>query len=220
MKRRGLVTAVWIACLAVLTPAISAAADPGATLTVPAQVQAASGSSPMVQPSFTYPEATPFCTVGVDFTWDGAAWMSTFPSKNGALCVASGISIAAPAGRGGAGAHEICGSAGPRFRDCKTITVVTGQAAPASAAPTGTGPQSSAPARSAPAQSALAPIPSGAPAQRVVTQAVNGLPAQSRVAGLVVLAVGALGLLLILGRRLLLRRRRRSTPLPTPGDRR
>lgn len=217
MKHRGLVTAVSIACLAALTPAIPAAADPGATLTVPAQVQAAGGSSPMVQPAFTYPEATPFCTVGVDFTWDGVAWLSAFPSKNGALCVASGIDIAAPDGHGAAGAHEICGAAGPRLRDCKKITVVvTSQAAPRSAGSTGTAPAQS----SAPAQSAPAPVPSGAPAPRNVTQAANRLPPRSRVAGLVLLAVGVVGLLLIAGRRFLLGRLRRSTPLPTPGGRR
>jgi hypothetical protein len=215
VEHRGLIAVVSIACSAALTPAV-ATADPGATLTVPAQVQAAAGTSPMIQPSFTYPEATPFCTVGVDFTWDGGAWLSEFPNKDGGLCVATGINMAAPDGKGGAGAHEICASAGPRFKDCKKITVVVaaGKPAPASANP-------AAPAQpAAPTQAAPALIPSDAPAPRVVTQAADRLPPESRVAGLALLGVGVLGLLLILGRRLLLRRRRRPTPLPTPGGRR
>ena len=122
MGYRGLVLAVSIAALGGLTPA-AASADAGATLTVPAQVQASASAAAVVQPSFTYPEATPFCTVGVDFTWDGGAWLSEFPTKNGALCVAGGVNASAPAGHEGAGTHEVCGSAGPRYRDCKNVSV-------------------------------------------------------------------------------------------------
>lgn len=214
MEYRGLVAAVSIACAVALTPAL-AAADASATLTVPAQVQTAAGASPMIQPSFSYPEATPFCTVGVDFTWDGGNWLTEFPNKNGALCVATGINMAAPDGHGGAGAHEVCASAGPRFKDCKQVTVVVtaGKPAPASANP-------AAPAAQPPSQAAPAAIPSDAPAPRIVTRTANRLPPESRVAGLVLLAAGVMGLLLVLGRRVLLRRRRRPTPLPTPGGRR
>lgn len=214
MEYRGLVAALSVACAVALLPTAAAAADPGATLTVPAQVQAAAGASPMVQASFTYPEATPFCTVGVDFTWDGGNWLSEFPNKNGPLCVATGINMAAPDGHSGAGAHEVCASAGPRFKDCKQVTVVVtgGKPAPASANP--------APTRQPATQAAPALIPSDAPAHRVVTQTANRLPPESRAAGLLLLAVGVVGLLLVLGRRALLRRRRRPTPLPTRGDRR
>lgn len=206
-----------MAWLAALTPVAAAAADSGATLTIPAQVQAPAGASAMVQPSFSYPEATPFCTVGVDYTWDGLTWLSEFPNKNGPLCVATGVNMAAPDGHNGAGAHEICGSAGPRFRDCKKITVVVAAgSAPATAKPNG---GAAAPAAQ-PTEAPILLIPSDAPAPRIVTQAANSLPAQSRVAGLVLLAVGVVGLLLILARRLVLKRRRQPTPLPTPGSRR
>lgn len=218
MRYRGLLFAIPVVCLVALMTPAGAAADPGATLTIPAQVQAPAGSSPMVQPSFSYPEATPFCTVGVDFTWDGGNWLAEFPNKNGAQCVATGINMAAPEGHASAGSHEICGSAGPRFRDCKKITVVVA----AGSAPATAKPNVGAPAQAgAPAQSAPPPlIPSDAPAPRIVTQAANSLPQQSRVVGLALLAIGVVGLLLIVGRRFVMKRRRRPTPLPTPGARR
>lgn len=220
MRYHGLVLAACTAWLAALTPAVASAADASATLSIPAQVQAPAGASAMVQPSFTYPEATPFCTVGVDYTWDGAAWLSEFPNKNGELCVATGVNMAAPDGHNGAGSHEICGSAGPRFRDCKKITlVIAAGSAPATAKPTvgGTTQQQQ---QQQPAQSAPLLIPSDAPAPQIVREAANRLPAESRVAGLVLLAVGVVGLLLIIGRRLIMQRRRQPTPLPTPNSRR
>lgn len=216
MRYRGLLFAIPVAGLVALaTPAV-AAADNGAALTIPAQVQAPAGSSPMVQPSFSYPEATPFCTVGVDFTWDGGSWLAEFPNKNGGNCVATGINMAAPDGHAGAGSHEVCGSAGPRFRDCKKITVVVA----AGSAPATAKPDAGAPAQAAPSQAPPPLIPADAPAPKIVTQAANSLPQQSRVVGLALLAIGAAGLLLIVGRRLVMKRRRRPTPLPTPGGRR
>jgi hypothetical protein len=216
VRYRGLVFAVSIVGAIALTPVAAAAADAGATLTVPAQVQAAAGASAAVQPSFSFPEATPFCTVGVDYTWDGVAWLSEFPSKNGALCVATGVNKEAPDGHNGAGSHEICGSAGPRFKDCKKVTVVLAAgAAPATAKPNG-----GTPAQAAPSQAPPPLIPSDVPAPRIITQAANSLPQQSRTVGLVLLGIGVVGLVAILGRRLILKRRRQPTPLPTPGTRR
>lgn len=220
MRYHGLVFAACTAWLAALTPAVASAADAGATLTIPPQ--AAAGASAMVQPSFSYPEATPFCTVGVDYTWDGATWLSEFPTKNGELCVATGVNMAAPDGHNGAGAHEICGSAGPRFRDCKKITLTIA----AGSAPAPTKPNAGTPAQ--PGQQPQAPaaqtgpllIPSNAPAPRIVREAANSLPLQSRIAGLALLGIGVVGLLLIIGRRLIMQRRRQPTPLPTPDRRR
>jgi hypothetical protein len=216
---RGLILAVSIAGLTGLTPTL-ATADAGATLTVPGQVQASASATAVVQPSFSYPEATPFCTVGVDFTWDGAAWLSEFPIKNGGLCVAGGVNASAPAGHEGAGTHQVCGSAGPRYRDCKNVSVVlvSGGAAPATPKPSGLAlpPPAAAPTEAPQAQPLQ--IPSNAPAPRVVTAAVNNLSPQQRLIGLVLLAVGVLGLLAILARRLLLSRRRKRAALPSPGQ--
>jgi hypothetical protein len=212
--------AVAIALVATLTAAW--AAEAAATLTVPAQVQTTSSATVKVQPSFSFPEATPFCTVGVDYTWDGVAWLSEFPTKDGALCVAGGVTAPALDGHTAAGQHQVCASAGPRFKDCKTLTIVVSAAgAPATAQPGGAGAsanQPAAPAASAPAaQPGPLLIPSDAPAPRAVAAAVNSLPAEQRVAGLALLSVGVLGLLAILGRRLLLSRRRKPTPLPAPS---
>lgn len=226
MRYHGLVFAVPVVCLVALAPAVAAAADATGSLTVPAQVQAASGSDPMVQPSFSFPEATPFCTVGVDFTWDGASWLSEFPNKNGELCVAGGVKSAPPEGHAGAGSHEICGSAGPRFKECKTITVLAasgGQQAQASAKPNaGTPAQAPAPGQAQSAAPATSPgaasVLPGAPP--IVAEAANRLSPESRTAGLVLLGVGVLGLLLVLGRRLIASRRQKPTPLPSPNDRR
>jgi hypothetical protein len=212
-----LVLAISTACLAGLTP-LAASADNGATLTVPDQVQASATRAAVVQPSFTFPEPTPFCTVGVDFTWDGGTWLSEFPTKNGALCVAGGVNASVPAGHGGAGSHQVCASAGPRYRDCKTVAVVlvAGSAVPATPRPSGlplvppTGP-------TAAAQPAPLQIPPSAPAPRVVTTAVNGLSPRQRILGVALLAVGVLGLLAIAGRRVVLRLRRKPAALPGPG---
>jgi hypothetical protein len=206
--------AVSIGCLVGLAPA-AASADNGATLTVPAQVQATASTAPVVQPSFTYPEPTPFCTVGVDFTWDGGPWLAEFPTKNGALCVAGGVNASAPAGHGTAGAHQVCASAGPRYRDCKAVSVVlVAGAAPATPKPAGLAPVAT-PAPTHEAQPLQ--IPSNAPAPRAVTAAVNNLSPEQREIGLALLAVGVLGLLAIMGRRLLLSRRRKPAALPSPG---
>lgn len=221
MGYRGLVLAVSIAALGGLTPA-AASADAGATLTVPAQVQASASAAAVVQPSFTYPEATPFCTVGVDFTWDGGAWLSEFPTKNGALCVAGGVNASAPAGHEGAGTHEVCGSAGPRYRDCKNVSVVLVSGGTAPATPRPSGLALPAPAAAAPSQAHEAQplqIPSNATAPRALTAAVNSLSPQQRLLGLALLTVGVLGLLAILARRLLLSRRRKPAALPSPGGR-
>jgi hypothetical protein len=228
VRYHGLVFAVPVAMVAALVLAVAASADAGASLTVPAQVQAASGSDLQVQPSFSFPESTPFCTVGVDFTWDGANWLSEFPNKNGELCVAGGVKSAPPEGKAGAGAHQICGSAGPRFKECKTVTVLAaagGQQAQASAkpnpgspaqqAPAGTGQAAPAPGQAEPSAQQSAPA---GPA--IVVDAANRLSPESRTAGLVILGVGVLGLLLVLARRMIASRRRRATPLPTPGERR
>ncbi|HEY7198854.1 MAG TPA: hypothetical protein VIC57_01525, partial [Candidatus Dormibacteraeota bacterium] len=59
-----------------------------------------------------------------------------------------------------------------------------------------------------------------APAPRIVREAANSLPLQSRIAGLALFGVGVVGLLLIIGRRLIMQRRRQPTPLPTPDRRR
>jgi hypothetical protein len=213
VRYRGLVLAISIGCLAGLTPAL-ASADNGATLTVPAQVQASASAAPVVQPSFTYPEPTPFCTVGVDFTWDGGAWLSEFPTKNGALCTAGGVNASAPAGHGTAGSHQVCASAGPRYRDCKAVAVVMVAAAPATPRPSGIAPVPT----TAPTQAAQPlQIPSNAPAPRAVTTAVNNLSPEQRLIGLALLTVGVLGLLAIAARRLLLSRRRKPAALPGPG---
>jgi hypothetical protein len=60
-------------------------------------------------------------------------------------------------------------------------------------------------------------IPSNAPAPRAVTAAVNNLSPEQRLIGLALLTVGVLGLLAIVGRRLLLSRRRKPAALPSPG---
>jgi hypothetical protein len=217
VRHRGLVLAVSTACLASLTPAVASAAN-GATLTVPAQVQASATAAAVVQPSFTYPEPTPFCTVGVDFTWDGGAWLSEFPTKQGNLCVAGGVNASAPAGHSSAGSHQVCASAGPQYTDCKAVSVVlvAGSAVPATPRPSGL---SAPPAPvTAPTQSA-APllIPSDAPAPRIVTAAVNNLSPEQRLVGLALLVIGVLGLLGIVGRRFFLRLRRKPPALPSPG---
>lgn len=224
MRYRGLVVAIAAACFVVLTPVV-ASADNGATLVVPAQVQASTSAAAVVQPSFTYPEPTPFCTVGVDFTWDGATWLSEFPNKNGDLCVAGGVNASAPAGHSTAGAHQVCASAGPRFKDCKSLAVVlvTG-AAPATPKPSGlAGAPAPAPAAAPTAAPTLAPepgplaIPSNAPAPAAVRAAVNNLSPQQRELGLALFTVGVLGLLAIAGRRYLLSRRKPAAALPSPG---
>lgn len=215
MRHRGLLLAVPLALSAALAHTAARAAS-GATLTIPAQVQAAPGARPMLRPSFSYPEATPFCTMGVDFTWDGVPWLSEFPSKSGSLCLASDIDALAPAGHGGAGAHEVCASAGPQYRDCKTVTVVlvSGLATPSPGpSPRSTG--SAAPTTLAPVLAA----PSATPAAGPLAPIAGRLPAQSST-GLILLAVGGLGLLLVLVRRLLRRRRHRPRPLPSPDNRR
>jgi len=212
VPHRGLVLAVSIACLVGSTPAV-ASADNGATLTVPAQVQTSANTAPVVQPSFSYPEPTPFCTVGVDFTWDSSAWLSEFPTKNGSLCVAGGINASAPAEHGSPGSHQVCASAGPRYTDCKSVAVVlaAGSAAPATARPGGVAPAPTPTQAAQPLQ-----IPSDAPAPRVVTAAVNSLSPTQRLIGLTLLAVGVLGLLGIVGRRVVLSRRRKPLALPSP----
>ncbi|TMC11917.1 MAG: hypothetical protein E6J41_04495 [Chloroflexi bacterium] len=193
--------AIAAACFVVLTPVV-ASADNGATS----------------------PEPTPFCTVGVDFTWDGATWLSEFPNKNGDLCVAGGVNASAPAGHSTAGAHQVCASAGPRFKDCKSLAVVlvTG-AAPATPKPSGLA-GAPAPAAAPTAAPTLAPepgplaIPSNAPAPAAVRAAVNNLSPQQRELGLALFTVGVLGLLAIAGRRYLLSRRSKpAAALPSPG---
>jgi len=216
VRHLGLVLAISAACLASLTPAAASAAN-GATLTVPAQVQASTTVAAVVQPSFSYPEPTPFCTVGVDFTWDGGTWLAEFPTKQGGLCVAGGVNASAPAGHNGAGSHQVCASAGPQYQDCKavSIVVVAGSAAPATPKPSGLGVPPAATA--APTQTAQPlQIPANAPAPRIVTAAVNNLSPEQRLVGLALLAVGVLGLLAIVGRRLFLRLRRRPAALPSP----
>jgi hypothetical protein len=203
-----------------LLAAPGAQAAPGASLTVPAQVQANAGANPILKVTFSYPEVTPFCTVGVDFTWDGATWLSEFPSKSGALCVAAGNNATAPTGHVAAGAHQVCGSAGPQFHDCKAVTVVvaagTAKPAPGSSAPA-TNPGSVA-AAPAPGQAAT-PIPTQAPTGPVPA-AITRLPRETAT-GAVLLAIGLAGLLVVGARRLLLRgRRRRTPPLPSPSQRR
>lgn len=218
MRHHGLVLAILIACLVGLTPA-AAWADNGATLTVPAQVQASATAAAVLQPSFSYPEPTPFCTVGVDFTWDGGEWLSEFPAKNGSLCVAGGVNASAPADHGGAGSHQVCAMAGPRFRDCKTVAVVlvTGSAVPATPAPSGL-----AAAPPPTATQAIPPgsvrIPATASSPRTPTAVENGLSPQERLMGVALLAVGVLGLLAIAGRRILLGRRRKPASLPSPNQ--
>jgi hypothetical protein len=208
--------AIPVACLVSLTPA-AAWADNGATLTVPAQVQASATTAAVLQPSFSYPEPTPFCTVGVDFTWDGSEWLSEFPTKNGSLCVAGGVNASAPAGQGGTGSHQVCAMAGPRYRDCKAVAVVlvADSAVPATPAPSGL-----AAAPPPTATQAVPPgpvqVPSNAPAIRTVNAVVNGLSPQQRLIGVALVAVGVLGLLAIAVRRLLLGRRRKAAPLPSP----
>jgi hypothetical protein len=183
-------------------------------------VQASATAAAVVQPSFSFPESTPFCTVGVDFTWDGGNWLSEFPTKQGALCVAGGVNASAPAGHSGAGDHQVCASAGPQYRDCKAVSVVlvAGSAVPATPKPSGLGVPPA--AALAPTQSAQPlQIPSNAPAPRIVTAAVNNLSPEQRLVGLVLLVVGVLGLLAILGRRFVLRLRRKPAALPSPGSR-
>jgi len=215
VRHRGLLSAAPVLCLAALVPATAAAAS-GATLTVPAQVQASPGVSPKLQPVFSYPESTPFCTVGVDFTWDGGSWLSALPIKNGTLCVVSGLSAAVPSGHDGAGAHQVCGSAGPQYRDCKTVTVVLVAASPGGPAPRST---ASNPTTLPPLViHSPSAVPAGTPDAGSLANAVQSLPASSR-AGLILLAVGVAGLLALLVRRLALRLvRRRRTPLPSPDD--
>jgi hypothetical protein len=215
VRHLGLVLAISAACLASLTPAAASAAN-GATLTVPAQVQASASAAAVVQPSFSFPEPTPFCTVGVDFTWDGGTWLSEFPTKQGNLCVAGGVNASAPAGHSGAGSHQVCASAGPQYQDCKAVMVVlvAGSAAPATPRPSGLGaPPAPAPAATQAAQPLQARSNAGAP--RIVT-AVNNLSLEQRLVGLALLVVGVLGLLAIVGRRLVLRLRRKPAALPSP----
>jgi len=217
VRHPGLVLAISTACLAGLAP-LAASADNGATLTVPDQVQASATTAAVVQPSFTFPEPTPFCTVGVDFTWDGGAWLSEFPTKNGALCVAGGVNASVPAGHGGAGSHQVCASAGPRYRDCKAVSVVlvAGSAAPATPPPSGLPlVPSSLPAQAA--QPAPLQVPSSGPARTGLTATVNRLSMQQRLLGAALLAVGVLGLLAVAGRRVLIRLRRKPAALPSPG---
>src|SRR5205814_1034673 len=88
--------------------------------------------------AFSYPDPSPFCTTGVTFTWDGQQWLAQLPIRTAAACVASAPGAAAPPGRAGAGQHTVCGVAGARFRDCKTVTIVAAAApagAPAAAPP-------------------------------------------------------------------------------------
>jgi hypothetical protein len=209
----GLVVVVSIACLAGFAPALASAAT-GGTLTVPAQVQASASAAAVVQPSFAYPEATPFCTVGVDFTWDGGPWISEFPTKNGGLCVAGGVNAPAPAGKSTAGSHQICASAGVQFRDCKPLAVVIVAGTPATPRPSGlVGPAPAATQAPLPAQA-----PTATPAPKGVAAAVDRLSPQQRLLGLALLAVGLVGLLAIGGRRFLLTRRRKpAAALPSPG---
>lgn len=219
MRYRNFVLGVLGAGLLALVPGLVSAA--GATLTVPVQVQSNAGASPVVQPSFSYPEATPFCTVGVDFTWDGAAWVSEFPTKNGELCVASGVNIAAPAGHFGAGAHQVCGSAGPQFKDCKTVTVVaSSQPAPKTSGGADGGP---APAQQAPATTSTAatptPVSANAPAPERAIALATHLPVQAGI-GLVVLVIAVIAAAAVLMRQLALRRSRKAPSLPSPGVRR
>lgn len=213
MRYRGLVLAVSFAWLAGLAPVLASAAN-GASLTVPAQVQATASAAAVVQPSFSYPEATPFCTVGVDFTWDGGSWLSEFPTKNGGLCVAGGVNAPAPVGKSTAGSHQVCASAGVQFRDCKSLSVVLVAGTPATPRPSGLAVPAPAPTQ-APLP-ALAPTATAAP--RGVAAAVDRLSPEQRLIGLALLAVGLAGLLVILGRRFLLSRRRKpAAALPSPG---
>jgi hypothetical protein len=225
MRYRHILFAVVGTGLTALLPAV-ATADAGATLTVAGQVQAAADARPVLQPTFTFPEATPFCTVGVDFTWDGGSWVSEFPTKDGALCVATGVNLAAPNGKNGAGQHQVCASAGVRFKDCKTVTVVlNGQAAPgtaASAAPGSTVPGLTPPdANAAPAPAASNDPIANAPAPaRAIAAATHLLPVQVSI-GIVVLAIGVIALVALLTRRMLLRGRARAkAALPSPDQRR
>jgi hypothetical protein len=217
VRNFGLVLAISAACLASPTPSAASAAN-GATLTVPAQVQASATTAAVVQPSFSYPEPTPFCTVGVDFTWDGTTWLSEFPTKQSGLCVAGGVNASAPADHSGAGSHQVCASAGPQYRDCKAVSIVlvAGSAVPVTPRPSGIGvPPAPAPAATQTAQPLQ--IPSNAPAPRIVTAAVNNLSPEQRLVGLALLVAGVLGLLAIVGRRFLIRLRRKPAALPGPG---
>jgi hypothetical protein len=219
VRHRGLLLVLPAAVVALLAAPGALAAAPGAALTVPAQVQASTGANPILNIAFSYPEVTPFCTVGVDFTWDGATWLSEFPSKNGALCVAAGNNATAPTGHVAAGAHQVCGSAGPQFHECKAVTVVvtagSAKPAPGGAPATNPGGVAAVPVSG----QAATPIPTQAPAGPVPA-AITRLPRETAT-GAVLLAVGLAGLLVVGGRRLLLRgRRRRTPPLPSPSQRR
>src|SRR5438034_5797688 len=121
------------AAFTALAPAAGWAA--GGTLTVPAQVAAQPGAAPVLDATFSYPDPSPICTTGVTFTWDGDEWLSQLPVSTGAACVASAPGAAAPGDRSGAGLHTVCGTAGPGFRDCKTVTIVAPAAAPPAATP-------------------------------------------------------------------------------------
>ena len=93
--------------------------------------------------------------------------------------------------------------------------LVAGSAAPATPKPSGLGvPPAQAVAPTPTAQPLQ--IPSSAPAPRIVTTAVNNLSPEQRLVGLALLVVGVLGLLAILGRRLVLRPRRKPAALPNP----
>jgi hypothetical protein len=217
VRYRGLVLAVLVACLAGLTPALASAAN-GATLTVPAQVQANTSAAAVVQPSFSYPEATPFCTVGVDFTWDGGSWISEFPTKNGALCVAGGVNAPVPAGKSTAGSHQVCASAGVQFKDCKALSVVIVAGTPVTPKPSGLTATPTAAANQAPTPLPAQVVPTATPAIPGVAGAVERLSPEQRLLGLALFAVGVLGLLTILARRFLLGRRRKPAgALPSPG---
>jgi hypothetical protein len=219
---RGLFLCIPAAGLLALVPA-AGSADAGATLTVPDQVQASQNAAAVVQPTFSYPEATPFCTVGVDFTWDGASWLSEFPTKNGGLCVAGGVNANAPADHTGAGSHQVCGSAGPRYSVCKTISVIiTAATAPAATARPALSPaQAGAPGATAAAAQVGQAVPAGGAARAPtgVAAAVDDLT-QRWVLGAAPLALGILVLAAIAGRWVILRRRKKATALPSPQVRR
>ncbi len=183
------VLGVALAAVIVLRAPVPASAA-GGTLTVPASIQAPAA----VDASFSYPEPSPICTAGVTFTWDGAGWLAELPLRTGATCVAKAVGASPPAGHDGAGLHTVCGSAGPRFSDCKTVTILAGPGARPGAAP--------APAP-APAGSAASPdtalgtgaqaTPAPASGQLVaVLSAQRSLALLALVAAVVVLAAGGL----------------------------
>src|SRR6266566_3619999 len=140
------VLGVALAAVIVLRAPVPASAA-GGTLTVPASIQAPAA----VDASFSYPEPSPICTAGVTFTWDGAGWLAELPLRTGATCVAKAVGASPPAGRDGAGPHTVCGSAGPRFSDCKTVTILAGPGGAPGAAP--------APAAGAAGTAAAGPVP-------------------------------------------------------------